>query len=99
MSNKIGGFQSKTNFGEPPNPPNNLFLTRKWEKWSPFVVGILDVTLEGLGEMFEGYSSEMCARKCPLLSMGGRAEGHACTDPGARIPMGGISWYYYFEQN
>ena len=31
--------------------------------------GILDVTLEELGEMFEGYSAEMCA---------GKAKGLAC---------------------
>jgi hypothetical protein len=41
-----------------------------------------------LGEMFEGDSAEMCAGKCPLTSMGGRAEGLACADPGARIPIG-----------
>ena len=43
---------------------------------------------EGLGEMFEGDSADMCARKFPLVSMGGRAEGLACADPGARTPIG-----------
>ena len=37
------------------------------------------MTSEGLGEMFEG------ARKFPLVSMGGRAEGLACADPGASL--------------
>ena len=30
----------------------------------------------------------MCAEKFPLVSMGGRAEGFACADPGARTPIG-----------
>ena len=30
----------------------------------------------------------MCAEKFPLVSMGGRAEGLACADPVARIPIG-----------
>ena len=46
------------------------------------------MTSEGLGEMFEGDSTDMCARKFPVMSMGGRAEGLACTDTGARTPMG-----------
>ena len=28
------------------------------------------MTSEGLGEMFEGDSADMCARKFPLVSMG-----------------------------
>ena len=46
------------------------------------------MTSEGLGEMFEGDSADTCAEKCPLVSMGGRAEGQACADPGARTPIG-----------
>ena len=46
------------------------------------------MTSEGLGEMFEGDSADMCAGKFPLVSMGGRAEGLACTDPGVRTPIG-----------
>ena len=38
--------------------------------------------------MFEGESADTCARKFPLESMGGRAEGLACADPGARTPIG-----------
>ena len=38
------------------------------------------MTSEGLGEMFEGDSADMCAGKFPLVSMGGRAEGLACAD-------------------
>ena len=33
------------------------------------------MTSEGLGEMFEGDSADMCAGKFLLMSMGGRAEG------------------------
>ena len=36
--------------------------------------------------MFEGDSADMCAGKVPLVLMGGRAEGLACADPGARTP-------------
>jgi hypothetical protein len=42
----------------------------------------------GLGEMFECDSTDMCLGKFPLVSMGGRAEGLACKDPGARTPIG-----------
>ena len=44
--------------------------------------------LKGLGEMFEGDSADTCAKNIPLVSMGGRAEGLACADPGARTPFG-----------
>ena len=47
------------------------------------------MTSEGLGEMFEGDSADMCARKFPLMLMGGRANGPACADgergPGVNI--------------
>ena len=46
------------------------------------------MTSEGLGEMFEGDSADMCAGKFPLVSMGGGAEGLACADPEARTPIG-----------
>ena len=46
------------------------------------------MTSEGLGEMFEGDSADMFARKCLLVSMGGRAKGLASADPGARTPIG-----------
>ena len=45
------------------------------------------MTSEGLGEMFEGDSADMCAGKFPLVSMGGRLEGLACADPGTRTPI------------
>jgi hypothetical protein len=46
------------------------------------------MTSEGLGEMFEGDSADMCAGKFPVVLMGGRAEGLACEDPGTRTPIG-----------
>ena len=46
------------------------------------------MTSEGLGEMFEGDSADMCAEKFLLVLMGGRVDGLACADPGARIPIG-----------
>ena len=46
------------------------------------------MTSEGLGEMFEGDSADMCVEKFLLVSMGGRAEGLACADPGVRTPIG-----------
>ena len=45
------------------------------------------MTSEGLEVMFEGDSADMCAGKFPLMLMGGRAEGLACADPGARTPI------------
>ena len=56
------------------------------------------MTSEGLGEMFEGDSADTGAGKFPLVSMGGRAEGLACADPGARTPIGasGISFSFLF---
>ena len=51
------------------------------------------MTSEALGEMFEGDSAYRDAGKFPLVSMGGRAEGLACADPGSKAPIGasGIS--------
>ena len=46
------------------------------------------MTSEGLVEMFEGVSADTCARKFTLESMGGRAKGLECADPGARTPIG-----------
>ena len=43
------------------------------------------MTSEGLVEVFEGDSADMCAGKFPLVSMGGRANGQACAD-GERGP-------------
>ena len=55
------------------------------------------MTSEGLGEMFERDSADMCAGKFPLVSMGGRAEGLACADPEARTPIG-VSGNFLFYQ-
>ena len=38
--------------------------------------------------MFEGDSADPCAETFLLVLMGGRAEGLACADPGARTPIG-----------
>jgi hypothetical protein len=46
------------------------------------------MTSEGLGEMFKGDSADMCAGTFPLVLMGGRVEGLAYADPGARTPIG-----------
>ena len=46
------------------------------------------MTLDGLGEMFRGYSEETCAGKFPLVPMGVRAEGPVCADTGPRTPIG-----------
>jgi hypothetical protein len=37
--------------------------------------------------MFEGDSTDMCAGKFPMVSMGGGAEGLACAELEARIPI------------
>ena len=54
------------------------------------------MTSEGLGEMFRGDSAETCAEKFLLVSIGGRAEGLACADPGARTPIGASGNYLVF---
>ena len=46
--------------------------------------------------MFEGDSADMCAGKFLLVSIGGRVEGLACADPGARTPIGGSGNYTTF---
>ena len=46
------------------------------------------MTSEGLGDMFEGDSTDRCTGKISAHVDGGRAEGLACTDPGARTPIG-----------
>ena len=61
------------------------------------MTGILDETLEGLGEMFEGYSAETCAGKIPLVPMGVRAEGPACADPGSETPIGASGNFALFH--
>jgi hypothetical protein len=48
----------------------------------------LDMTPEGLGEMFKGDSADTCTGKFSLMSMGGRVEGIACADLEARTPIG-----------
>ena len=53
----------------------------------------LCMTSEGLGELFEGDFADTCAEKIPLVSMGARAEGLACADPGARTPIGASGNY------
>ena len=46
------------------------------------------MTSDGLGEMFEGDSADMCASEFSLMPLGGRAEGLASAEPGARTPIG-----------
>ena len=59
------------------------------------------MTSEGLGEMFEGDSTDMCDGKFPTVSMRGRAEGLVCADLEARTHIGAsgnvISFQYHFE--
>ena len=55
------------------------------------------MTSEGLGEMFEGDSADMCAGKFPLVSMVGRAEGLACADRGVRTPIGASGNFRLFS--
>ena len=37
-----------------------------------FISETSDMTSEGLGEKFEGDFVDTCAKKCPLMSMGGQ---------------------------
>ena len=44
--------------------------------------------------MFEDHSADTGARKFLLVPMGGRAKGLACTDPGARTPIGASGHFF-----
>ena len=60
------------------------------------------MTSDGFGEMFEGDSADMCTGNFSLMSMGGRAEGLACADPGARTPIGvsgNLFFHFHFDCN
>ena len=74
----------------PPYLPHYAISGRKKGVFSKFVQGFetLVMTSEGLGEMFEGDSADMCSGKFPLVSMGGQAEGLECADLEARTPIG-----------
>ena len=45
------------------------------------------MTSEGLGEMFEGDSADMCDGKFPLVPMVGRAESQASADLEVMTPI------------
>ena len=61
----------------PRTPPINPILTGKLPQFKYILKDLLqtsetlDMTSEGLGEMFEGDSAEMRAGKFPLAPMGG----------------------------
>ena len=55
------------------------------------------MTSEWLGEMFEGDSADTCAGNFLPVSIGGRAEGLACADLGARTPIGASGINYCFQ--
>jgi hypothetical protein len=90
LTNKKIRIPIKKKLGTPPTPALSYIWGVKGGifKSCPRVSKLLDMTFEGLGKMFEGDSADMCARKFPLVSRGGRAEGLACADPGARTPIG-----------
>ena len=48
------------------------------------------MTSEGLGEVFQGDSVDMCAGKFSLVSMGRRANGQVCAD-GERGPPSALA--------
>ena len=84
-------MRRKIRRGPPPPPPppsNNPILTGKWANIPKWLSETLDSAFEELGEMFEDQSADTCGGKFLLVSMGGRSEGLACADPGARIPIG-----------
>ena len=56
------------------------------KKWSTFVVGILDMTPEGLGEMFEGFSAETNTRKMSARINGALSGGSCMRTPGSEDP-------------
>jgi hypothetical protein len=56
------------------------------------------MTIEGLGEMFEGDFADICAEFF-LMLMGGRANGQACTDGERAPPSVWAEIVYIFLQN
>ena len=48
-----------------------------------------------MGKFQKSDSADTCGGKFPLVSMGGRAEGLACADPGARTPIGATGNFQY----
>ena len=74
---KIGRFQLKKISETPRTPPINHILTGKLAYFKYILKDLswtsetLDMTSQGLGEMFEGESADPCAGKIPLVPMGG----------------------------
>ena len=56
--------------------------------------GTSEITFEGLYEMFEGDSADMCNEKFAFTLMGVRAEGLARAERGAKTPMGVSGTFY-----
>ena len=79
--------------GQHIHPAQILFETNLfWTSPTPLINPIsetLEMTFEGLGEMFEGDSTDMRATKFPLVSMGGRA------DPGARTSISASRNFFF----
>ena len=65
----------KQNSGTPPTPRTIIYLVGQGGYFQKLSYGseTSDMTSEGLGEMFEGDSADMCGGKFPLMLMGGRA--------------------------
>ena len=53
------------------------------------------MTFDGLGEMIEGESADMCAGNFPIAVMGRRAEGLVYADLGSRTPIDASGNYRY----
>jgi hypothetical protein len=54
------------------------------------------MTFEGLGEVFKGDSADMCARKFPLVLMGGRANSQVCADSEGGPPSAQAEFSLHF---
>ena len=55
------------------------------------------MTSDGMGKTFGRCLCRHMRRKFPLVSMGGRAEGLASADPGARTPIGANGIIFRFQ--
>jgi hypothetical protein len=64
--------------GTPPTPRTMQFLGGKGGYFEKLSNG--SKTLDMTSEVFEGDSADTCAKKFPLMSMGGRANGQACAE-------------------
>jgi hypothetical protein len=85
LNSTLWGFRTLKKSWTPPTHRTMLYLGGQRGVFWKVVLGFWNFWYDFCGK---GNSADMCGRKFPLMSMGGRPEGLACADPGARTPIG-----------